>query len=256
MYKLKLKFSIAFMLLVLNETGFGKCYAISQNCKIDSSNLFKFTTEVCENTGKFEKKLYTKSQIEGAYFLWFEFSGLTSNFIKTPDDIKKLNLTNLVNEYNGKLNYLENLKTVNNNFWKSLKIQRIRELNEEFEAKKIHILAYTDSKYLLQNRFSEHCKKYVSILNSENKSSIVKEWANLKETQKKNNSNPESLELKFQNQVNSNDKLVFAKINLIEFGWWNCINEMIFRVNDDNENIRKQFYKLFKTVKSECDDGN
>jgi hypothetical protein len=244
------------MLLVFNETSFGKCRELTQINKIDSSNFFKFTTEVCENTGKFDKKLYKKSQIAGAYFLWFEFSGLSSNFIKTPNDIKKLDLANLIKEYNDKLSHLENLKIVNSVFWKELKIQRIRELNEEFEAKKSHILAYTDPKYLLANRFSEHCKKYANILSSENNSLIMKEWENLKETQKINNANPEGLEVKFQSQLNSNEKYVFARINLIEFGWWNCVNEIIFRVNDDNEKIRKQFFKLFIKVKSECDDGN
>lgn len=44
-----------------------------------------------------------------------------------------------------------------------------------------------------------------------------------------------------------------VKIELMTYGWWNCGNSKIKRVNDDGS-MEKEFNKLFIHIKAECDE--
>ena len=47
--------------------------------------------------------------------------------------------------------------------------------------------------------------------------------------------------------------LLYAKIDLLTYGWWNCVNNSIRRVQPTDD-LHQQFTRLFASVTSECDD--
>jgi hypothetical protein len=58
---------------------------------------------------------------------------------------------------------------------------------------------------------------------------------------------------KYNEKYNSKDRLIYAKIELMTYGWWNCSNSQIKRINNDGT-MEKEFNKLFIHIETECDE--
>lgn len=227
--------------------------ALSKNS--ETTAVFKWTTELCENTGTYNPKKYSEVQLKNTYDLWFTFSGValeTNSNAHFIEDIKKLNIYKLMSEYIDK-KALYNRKIVSTPFWNKLKAEKLQELEDEYELKKITIEAYSNPLILLNNKYSKYCSEYAEVLSSNDTIELLKSWRNLIENLKSKNGAPEKFMEKYNEKYNSKDRLVYAKIELMTYGWWNCCNSKIKRV-DDYGSMGKEFNKLFIQIKTECDE--
>lgn len=227
--------------------------ALSKNS--DTSAVFKWTTELCENTGTYNPKKYSELELKNTYDLWFTFSGIaleTNSNAHFIEDIEKLNIYKLKSEYIDK-KALYNRKTVSNPFWNKLKAERLQELEDEYELKKITIEAYSNPSILLNNKYSKYCSEYADVLSTNDTIKLLKSWRKLIEKQKIKNGAPEKFMEKYNEKYKSKDRLIYAKIELMTYGWGNCGNSKIKRVNDDGT-MEKEFNKLFIQIKTECDE--
>jgi hypothetical protein len=227
--------------------------ALSKNS--DTTAVFKWTTELCENTGTYNPKKYSELELKNTYDLWFTFSGIaleTNSNAHFIEDIEKLNIYKLMSEYIDK-KALYNRKIVSNPFWNKLKKERLQELEDEYELKKITIEAYSNPSILLNNKYSKYCSEYAKVLSSNDTIELLKSWRNLIEKQKSKNGAPEKFMERYNEKYNSKDRLVYAKIELMTYGWWNCGNSKLKRVNDDGS-MEKEFNKLFIQIKTVCDE--
>lgn len=228
---------------------------ITSTPKSDTTAVFKWTTELCENTGTYNPKKYSEVQLQNTYDLWFTFSGIaleTNSNAHYLEDIDKLSSDKLLSEYIEK-KALYNRKTVSTPFWNKLKAARLQELEDEYQLKKITIEAYSNPSVLLNNKYSKYCSEYAQVLSSNDTIELLQSWQNLLEKQKITNGAPEKLIERFNEKYNSKERLTYAKIELMTYGWWNCGNSQIKRVNDDGT-MEKEFNKLFLQIKTECDE--
>ena len=113
--------------------------------------------------------------------------------------------------------------------------------------------AFEDPAALLNNRFSKSCERFVTALNSTDTSVLLTTWKSFCEELKTKNGSPETFMAKFYEKYNSPQKLVYAKIDLLTFGWGNCANNSTFHVASDGK-AEKAFEKLFSNVKHECEE--
>ncbi|ASK30822.1 hypothetical protein CEY12_12170 [Chryseobacterium sp. T16E-39] len=221
--------------------------------------IFNFVTELCDNKGYYDESKYTKEELEGTYKLFFELSGLplTSPQVFGLDalhDVRKNKdqvLEKLNKEFVEKKKLIENLKIVNTPFWQNVKKQKYRELLQYYEEQKIQIIAYSDPSILLKSNTSKNCSRFAKALNSDD-SQMVEEWRILRKEMSKRNGNPQQVMNEFENHLNSADKKDYATIDLIVFGWGNCVNDEIERPQY-NEKMNDQFNSLFIKVDSDCD---
>ena len=58
-------------------------------------------------------------------------------------------------------------------------------------------------------------------------------WLALHEIKKSKNNNPEKLERKFLEQMNSLERMEYARLELMKFGWWNCANQTVQHLDID-----------------------
>ncbi|MDN3691098.1 hypothetical protein QWZ06_01860 [Chryseobacterium tructae] len=79
------------------------------------------------------------------------------------------------------------------------------------------------------------------------------EWKKLREEMSKRNGNPQRVMDEYNEQLNSSDNKDYAIIDLMTFGWGNCVNDKIQRVSHD-EKINDEFNALFIKIDSECDE--
>ncbi len=227
--------------------------ALSNNS--NTTAVFKWTTELCENEGTYNAKMYSEVELKNTYDLWFTFSGIAletdSNAFRI-EDIEKLSINELTSEYIDK-KALYNRKIVSTPFWNKIKAERLQELEDEYELKKITIEAYSNPEVLLNNKYSKYCSEYAQVLSSNDTIELLKSWRNLIEKQVSKNGSPEKFMERYNEKYNSKDRLIYAKIELMNFGWWNCGNHEIKRVNQDGT-TEEEFNKLFLHVKTECDE--
>ena len=80
-------------------------------------------------------------------------------------------------------------------------------------------------------------------------------WRKLVEKQKTQNANPDDLEERYLNEVESPEKMNYARYELMTYGWWNCVNSERYTYTD-YERLQKEFLKLFKKVEMEEEDGD
>ena len=250
-------FVISTLLLIVscsdkNKKGDEKVNSVAAQ---DTTAIFTWTTELCENTGTYDSKKYSKEQLKNTYDLWFTFSGVALETKTNPhsiEDINELSVAKLTSEYNAKKAYY-NREIIPVPFWNKIKQQRLQELEDEYELRKITIEAYTKPSNLLNNRFSKNCEEYARILSSKDTIKLLDTWKNFVEKQKDKNADPEKVMESFYTKYNSKNRILYAKIELITYGWWNCANSTISRINDDGT-MEKEFNKIFSNIKAECDE--
>jgi hypothetical protein len=217
--------------------------------------IFKWDTELCANTGTYNSEKYTEEELKNTYDLWFTHSGGNLSTNSSPSsqaEIDKLSISDLTAEYNEiKASY--DKKIISSPYWEKIKAEKLHELNDTYELKKIAIEAYSNPSVLLNNRFSKNCTEYTKALTSNDSILMLKTWNNLAQKQKKNNGSPEEFMKRHLEKYNSKDRVLNAKLELMTYGWWNCANAAAFKINDDGT-MAKEFAKLFIKVTSECDE--
>ncbi|HEX6426687.1 MAG TPA: hypothetical protein VF008_03335 [Niastella sp.] len=221
-----------------------------------ATSTYVWMTELCENKGTYYIAKYTAEQLQNTYDLWFRFGGVILETDATPfelEDISKLDSDKLTNEYQKQKKYFNQMVIVNTPYWQKLKEQRIRELEDEYELKKIAIESYSNSAVLNTNRFSKACSDFVSILTSKDTAVLVAFWKSFAEKKSLQNGSPESYMARFYEKFNSKDRLAYAKIDLTTYGWYNCAAEALTYMGRDGK-MEAEFNKLFSNIKSECDE--
>ncbi|MCV9928089.1 hypothetical protein OIU83_10520 [Flavobacterium sp. LS1R49] len=230
----------------------------NENNSNNTSNktaIFKWETELCANTGTYDPEKYSEEELKNTRDLWGSFSGAYLSTPTTPSSTaedEKLRLTDLTAEYNERKAFY-NRKIIPSPYWEKRKAERLHELEDSYELKKIAIEAYTNPSVLLNNRFSKNCTEYTKALISNDSLLLLKTWNNLAEKQKKNNASPEKLMERHLAKYNSRDRLLYAKQELMTYGWWNCANAETYQIYDDGS-MEKEFNKLFTKITSECDE--
>lgn len=217
--------------------------------------IFKWDTELCTNEGTYDAQKYTEAELEATRKLWWELSGYINLDVlpRNDDDLIVATIESLDKEYDEALQRFENLKIINEPYWVELKKSKLRELNESYELKKIAIQAFNDPQVFMENRFADHCKEYAVALSSMDEELLLSTWKKMVEKQMEKNGSPEMVLAKFNNQNDSSKRLIYARNQVMTYGWWNCANHVIYHFNNDGR-PEKEFNKLFKNVKSECDE--
>ena len=217
---------------------------------------FTWNDAACEYTGNYNPQTYSLDLIQNTYKLWSSYAGSVlenGRSVFKPSDIVKLDLKALTAEYTEKKTQLEKLTVIDATFWNTLKKQSLQQLEDEYELDKIEIQAFDNPAVLLNNRFSKSCERFVTALNSTDTSVLLSTWKSFCEELKTKNGSPESYMARFYEKYNSPEKLVYAKIDLITFGWGNCANDSAFHVVNDGS-AEQAFEKLFSNVKRECEE--
>ncbi|MET3886847.1 hypothetical protein ABIE54_005736 [Chitinophagaceae bacterium OAS944] len=231
---------------------------INKQSNTPANTLASFTwnDELCEYKGNYNPQTYPPDLIKNTYELYSVYAGLLLEnrpSVYKPSDLAKLNLKALTAEYTEKKSFLEKLKIVDAPFWNTLKKQTLQQLDEEYEFDKLKIQAFDNPEVLLNNRYSKSCERFVTALNATDTSILFATWKSFAEELKAKNGSPEAFMARFYDKYNSPEKLIYAKIDLITFGWGNCANSSTFHIVNDGS-AANEFEKLFTNVKRECEE--
>ncbi len=213
-------------------------------------------TELCQFESVYDTKKYTEKQLKNTIKL-FSIGGFNIDTDATVwkfEEISKLSVNALDEEYNRKTDELKKLEIVKSPYFETLRKNKLKEMEQSYRAKRTTMEAYNNPKVLANYKFADVCvQKYANPLISGG-DTLLKTWLNVNEDSRAKNGSPENVKRIFDAQMNSPEKLEFARVEVMSFGWWNCANNFIEYVEHDGK-AQTEFKKLFRQNRTvECDE--
>lgn len=229
---------------------------LCQTAAFAQAKRFNWTNELCEFEGTYDAKKYTEAQLKNTLQLFApgSFTLVTEATVWKYEDIDKLSVAALDKEYRTKSAALARLDIVKSPFWERLRERRLKELKQVYELSRISILGYKEPAKLKETPFGETCVAQYSDPLTKGGEVLLRTWRTLNESKRRKNADPERIKKIFEAEHNSPDRLKFARVEVMSFGFWNCANEFIEREEYDGSH-EEEFKKLFKQTRTiACDE--
>ncbi len=230
---------------------------VAASSALAQPRTFKLAADMCEFTLTYDSKKYTEAELRNTARL-FEYGPFTLTYhpmVFKYEDIAKLDVAKLEEEYARKSAALKTLKIVKSPFWETVRQRKIKEIDQSYQLRRTQTLAYRDPKELRDYTTAPACNaKYVEPLIAGGES-LFKVWLDVNLEGRARNCCPKDVKAKFDQQMASPDNEKYALVEVMAFGWGNCANREIEydeRANDGT--YLKEFKKLFIRVKEACEE--
>jgi hypothetical protein len=219
---------------------------------------FNWTDELCEYRGTYDAKKYSPVQLQNTLKLFSpgEFDLSANATVFKFEDIPQLSLTKLEGDYNAKTAALTKLEIVRSPYWESLRQRKLAEIRQVYALARMTIRAYGDPASAFAEKFhgAEKCYASYALPLTRGGDDLLTAWRRVNEDSRTRNGDPERLKRIFEQQYASPERMSYALVEVMGFGWWNCANEAIAYVQYDGSQ-EKEFKKLFTRVKTvSCDE--
>ncbi|MDM7922519.1 MAG: hypothetical protein QUS14_09495 [Pyrinomonadaceae bacterium] len=214
---------------------------------------FKWSDMLCDYSATYDTKKHSAEQIRDTHKL-YEMQGVPLQFSATVwkyEDIAKLDIDKLDVEYKAKREQLLALKLVKIPYWEKARAAKLKELDQVYELTRVSARAYTDPAVLRTYNGAESCKlKYAEPIIAGGED-LVKIWREVNLDSQAKNSDPARLQRRWDQENASPDRLKFALVETMSFGWWNCANGFIeYDPADGGVEREKEFKKIFTRVRT------
>ncbi len=223
---------------------------------------FKWSYGLCEHEGTYDSAKYTEKQLFDTEKLTYPHPELSLSYNATPftlENIDKLDVKILDAEYRKRLKEWENLDLVKGELWEKLRQRYIENLKEDYQRSRAAVLAYKNPAALREIKTLNICEKQFTNPLIAGGDYLLTTWLKLNMDQRVDNADPEFIKNRYEQRFASPDRLRYARLEVMAFGWWNCA---ILTDTDGNyscetdfrQDYTDEFSKLFKNVESECDE--
>lgn len=213
---------------------------------------FRWDGEMCQYEGTYDPKKYTPKQLENTRRLWstneFDLETFKATAFTIDDIPNLLTVEQLQADYDKRLAELEKLEVVNTPYWQEFKRRKIVSLGQQLALAKSSVLAYSNPSAMRDVKFGEACFARFADPVISGGDSMLAAWKNLNIEMRKRNGDPENVRRQYESRLASAQKFDYAKVDLVTFGWWNCVNEFVDR-GDDWAVMSKNYDKLFVRVR-------
>lgn len=221
---------------------------------------YKWEDELCLYEGTYDTKKVTKAQLKACYRLALQndFDINTSPMVFKPEDIQsRLQPEKLEEEYAAKTEQLKKLEIPQTPFWKGLKAAKLKEQQQRYEFNRTAFKAYKEVNALKEYQSKNvAAQRYTTILLAGGHT-LLNEWKELRKKMAERNGDPDRIIREYEARLASPERLNYAFVDVMTFGWFNSANEGIELAADiyPSEMIHKEWKKLFlKTKTIRCDE--
>lgn len=220
------------------------------------TRTFTYDLRGCKFRIKYDAKKYSITQIRGTVKL-MDSTGIPLATNATPftlADLAGLDVGKLDADYRKALADLKATQVVPEPYFIEMKKKRLETLDRYYQLSRASILAYKEPRSLEAVSWAPECStRYARPLISGG-NDLLAAWLDVNMTSRKNNSDPERIRREYEQQYASPDRMRYATLEVMAFGWWNCANSKI-DYTDNFEEVEAQFKKLFRSFKQvECYD--
>lgn len=220
---------------------------------------FKWTDELCEYSGTYDSKKYSDVMLRNTHRLLLGQDlqlGSVGTTVWKYDDIAKLDPTEVETKYKDLIDELEHFEYVSTPFTDAVLAARLKEIRQLYQLIRTTMAAYTDPTVIRKYQGAEACKlKYGEPIIAGGET-LVAAWKRVNLESQSKNAAPHLLQKRWDEHNASPDRLKFALVETMSFGWWNCANEEIkYAYLDYGARADKEFKKLFIRARTiRCDE--
>lgn len=223
---------------------------------IAQAQTYKWEDDFCSMKGDFDSKKYTAKQIKNSHLVLESLtrSNLYSFFppmgIDALDKLSMKDLDKLTEEYIKVKNNIERLDVVPEA--KGYKQELVKSIDGEYKQNKLTILGYLNPSEALKQS-PQMCKTYIEPL-LKNETAVQNRWKQFVEEQIQEQADItddggkyyRSLATKRYQEEKASNPTKYAKINLVTFGFGNCVNEQVYHA--DSNKVFANYNQLNKTI--------
>lgn len=219
---------------------------------------YRWDEEFCTFEGTYNARNYTAAQLKNTHRLWttqdFYLDDFNATAFKIEDIAKLPSVAYLEADFRRKTDALQRLDIVKTPYWSEFKKRKLKSLEQQLELARSAILAYTKPAEMKKLTFADKCvQKFANPLIAGG-DDLLNLWRAVNEDLRRKNADPDRVRRDFEAQSASPDRFKYAQVEVITFGWWNCVNEYVDR-GDDYEVMAKNYNKLFTKVREiNCDE--
>lgn len=223
------------------------------------TRTFKWSDELCEYSGTYDSKKYTENHLRNTRRL-LSHNDLRLDSIGATvwkyEDIAKIDVAALETKYKDLIDELEHLEYVSTPFTDSVRNARLVETRQLYQLIRTTMTAYTDPKEIRNYQGAEACKLNYGEPIIAGGDTLVAAWRKVNLDSQSKNASPDHLQQRWNSENASPDRLKFALVETMSFGWWNCANDEIRYADADlGERFDREFKKLFIRVRTlGCDE--
>ena len=223
------------------------------NLTIDTA-VYYWEEGLCQYESYFDSTKISRQQLDNAYSLIIQNDFLNiGRFATYISDIEKLNIDTLTFNYKKNKNYIKNMLLPDITPFDSIRKVALNEIEMVYKGNLAVYKALINKDYDDALRLSPpntDAKFYVESI-IEGGDSLYNAWKKITEKIASNNGEPERVWEKFHKQYNSDYWDIYARLDIMNFGWWNTYNQTIPYLEIDQIQI---FKNLFIKTEQQCYD--
>lgn len=221
------------------------------------SKTFRWDDELCTRTGTYDARKYTEPQLRNtlSLFLPQAIGAQVDLHVWKYEDIARLDVEGYERQYKERIKKLRELDIVKTPYWERLRQDRLKEMEQVYELTHTTTIAYTRPEVLRDYPRATACKARFAGPIIAGGEDLVKAWRSVNLASQKVNVSPRHLQERFDRENASPDRLRFALVETMNFGWWNCAVALIEHPKQvEGYEAEREFRKLFTRVREKCDE--
>lgn len=219
--------------------------------KAQEVEIFEWYEGSCLFTATIDSSKANYQQVQNAHYTLVQASELSQPFLAyQPKDTAYLSVKNIRFECGNFLKELDQMEYPKGEYWSKIKKARDENLKEQCLLREKAVIALTNPKALKGTPYSKDCSRYITALEKGGKT-LLELWKEIHEKEVADALDPNPIIQSFEKNWNSPDKELWARIEVLRYGWWNCIVQN--QKQWFNESLyRTEFRKLMTTINSSC----
>jgi hypothetical protein len=213
--------------------------------------IFEWYDASCLVTAKIDSTKATYQQVQNAHYTLIQASDFSQPFLAyQPKDTIYLKVKNVQFECASFQKELNQMEYPKGEYWSNIKKERANNFKEECLLRERAIIALNEPKALKGTPYCKECSRYVSALEKGGKN-LLALWKEIHDQEVVNALDPEALNKVFEQNWNSPNNEFLARIEVLRYGWWNCILQNQKQWFDESV-YRKEFQKLMTSISTNC----
>ena len=213
---------------------------------------FSWFFGMCDYKGTYDSHQYSEKELENTLKWLINGEGTMKPFsIFQPADLQRVDKDAVEEEFDQTLQNLKTLGFVNTSYIEELKKKRIKEVERLKLLSLMQIESFSNPGVLQDDAYSkDDCSEYTNALIAGGDELLAMRKKMAEQSRDEGNS---SAWERYIEETQSDNALELARIHVSTFGWWNCVNTSIERV-DMHQAHETEFLKLFENVTMECEE--
>jgi hypothetical protein len=227
-------------------------FSISLNTYLTAQELtFEWYEGSCLFNAVIDSSKANYQQVQNVHYTLIQASDMSQPYLAyQPKDTAYLKVKNIQFECDNFLKELNQMEYPKGDYWTTIKKMRLANLKEQCLLREKAVIALNKPNALKGTPYCKECSTYISALDKGGKT-LLNLWKEIHDKEVAEALDPNPINQAFEQHWNSSEQELWARIEVLRYGWWNCILENQ-KVWFNESQYKSEFKKLMTSIHSDC----